>query len=313
MFTGLLSTGCGGRSAGPALPTAQQASNKSPDSGRFEAYRASVELQTRRSAPAGSDVFVGSTYIVKRGTGTVVFSDRNVAMRTASTIGIRAGSQSSVFARADVTEVPKSFFVTAPKGRQTSTVHQICNPDGCPDPPPPPDPTPGPDGAYDSGDGVISSGSTTQAESIASTRSQPCTQTLTTNGYPGGVTMNYLGASTWQLQYKPGYPYFTGGTDTADITESVRLVDGTLIQTVSQALLENNKLNETNFTYSADPITTLKYVVIQVIEHPYPGDNLILGQADITCVGDNFTRVAPVPPPPNPPYPPVWWHPLPPA
>ena len=231
-------------------------------------------------------------------------------MKTASAIGFRSGSHAAVYARADVTEVPKSFFVTAPKGRQTSTVHPICNPDGCPDPPPPPDPTPGPDGVYDAGDGVISTVATTQAQNLASTRTQPCTQTFTTNGYPGGVSMSSLGGTTWQLLYTPGYPYFDGGTDTADITESVELADGTTFQSVFQMLLENNKPNRTVFTYSGGFITTVRYAMIQVVDHPYPGDNLIVGEANVTCAGDSsiIRAIAPLQPPIiEPPHTQWWW------
>jgi hypothetical protein len=309
MLAGALTAGCSGGSSGPRPPAAQTAPDKTTQSAGFEAFRASSEEQVRRSAPAGFDVFVGSTYVVKRGASVLVFSDRQVAMKTARAIGSRTGSQSSVYARSDVTEIPKSFFQTAPRGRQTSTVHQICNPEGCPDPPPPPDPTPGPNGFYDGGAGIISSGATTQAQSIASTRQAPCTQDFTTNNYPGGVTMSYSpSGNTWTLQYRPGFPYFNGGTDTADVTEGVRLVDGTLLQTVMSVLIPNNQVVQTSFSYTAGDITTVKYAAIQVIEHPYSGDNVIAGQANVTCVGDadRFVNVPVFPPPhiPDPPRPP---------
>ncbi len=124
--------------------------------------------------------------------------------------------------------------------------------------------------------------------------------------------MNFLGGTTWQLMFTPGYPYYSGGTDTSDVTYTVQLVDGSSVQSVSQNLLQNNQPNRITFTYTGGFITTVKYVTIQVIEHPYPGDNLIVGQANVTCAGDSsaIRLIAPVQPPIiEPPYPPVqWWH-----
>ena len=135
-----------------------------------------------------------------------------------------------------------------------------------------------------------------------------------TNGYPGAL-MTSLGGTSWQLQYTPGYPYFDGGTDTADVKESVRLVDGTTFESTSQVLVQNNAVNQTTFTYSGGFITTVRYAMIQVIDHPYTGDNLIMGQAQISCAGDssNIKMIAPIPPPIV--FPPNrnWWQVFPPA
>ena len=310
VLAGMLTAGCAGRSSGSAVPT-DDLPNKTTQSARFEAFRASTEQQVRQSAPAGYDVSVGSTYVADRAGKVIVFADRNVTMKSATSIGVRFGQHAFVFVRSEVTEFPGSSFQSMPRGRKLSTVHPICNPDDCPDPSPP-DPTP-PPGVFDGGTSTIY-GSTPQADSIAAARQLPCTETFSTNNYPGGVTMTGTnGYPYWTLTFRPGYPYFSGGIDTADVSTAIVLVDGSQLKDAYQKTIPNGSSTAINLSYPGD-FRAVRYAEIQVIEHPYPGDNLIMGEASITCPSDtpNIRGIAPPPPPPQPPYV-QWWQPIGPA
>ena len=303
--------GCAGGSAGRTTPAPQQAPNKTTDAGRFEAARAAAEEQARRSTPAGFDLSIGSTYIVKLSGNQLVFTNRDLALRTVTAVNTRAGLKSSANRRADITEVPSSFFQSMPGSRQVLSIKSICTPDNCPDPPPPPDPTPPPSGYADGGTSYFS-GSTPQAAAVASTRQGPCTETVTTDNYPY-VKMGYAitaGGGTWTLTYTAGAPYYDGGSDTADISTAIRLVDGSTMQNTYQTVIPNGSPTTTTLNYGGD-IRNVKYALIQVTDHAYPADNVISGQASVTCPGDTsvVARVPPFPPPP--PY--YWLNPLGPA
>lgn len=196
-----------------------------------------------------------------------------------------------------MTEVPNTYFETHRAGRTPSYLGG-CGPDGCigggggGDPTPAPDPTPPPDSYPTYSDVTSPSASSIGAQRVS------CTQSFSTNGYPGAkMSYTYFNGNVWALDYRPGYPQYIG-TDQEYKTVEVDLVDGSKQRVVTQPYyVGTGGVTESTLIYTGGPLSTVKYAQITITDYAVDSINTISGLATVTCTNDSslpITATAPV-------------------
>jgi hypothetical protein len=174
-----------------------------------------------------------------------------------------------------------------PAAKHVSNVRPHCiTPDACPDPTPPPETDPA----------ATFSGSTAQADAIAATRGTVCTQSFSTNGYPG-AQMTYDGTTgnSWTLTYRAGYPLYNGPIDNDFGTLAITFVDGTVQQVVVAVKQVYSGATTSQSMYYTDALSKVKYAEIKVVDYAGSATNTIIGLATVTCRNDSGVTVDPPP------------------